>query len=136
MLGWLPWSTCGKTILELVERDKAGDEKSSRRLASVVKDYQDWRYGKLDPNRLRSKFNYHHLSTMRMWLDLGVEALTLEELADCSDEVCACGGAHDAENPRKLRTRIIRMMKRLTARLLLRSPEDFPDGAGNAQNGP
>ena len=50
MLGWLAWSKYGKTIMELVEGDKAGDEKSSRRLASVVKDYQDWRYGRLDPN--------------------------------------------------------------------------------------
>jgi hypothetical protein len=84
MLGWLAWSKFGKTIMELVEEDKAGDEKSSRRLASVVKDYQDWQYGKLDPNRLRSKFDYHHLSTMRMGLDLGIEALTQEELARIS----------------------------------------------------
>jgi len=44
------------------------------------------------PERLRSKFDYHHLSTMRMCLDLGIEALTQEELADCFDEVCTCGG--------------------------------------------
>lgn len=136
MLGWLVWSKFGKTIMELVEGDKAGDEKSSRRLASVVKDYQDWRYGKLDPNRLRSKFDYHHLSTIRIGLDLGIEPLTQEELADCFDEVCTCGGTHDAENLRKLRTRIIGMMKRLTARSLPRSIEDFHGGAGNAKKGP
>jgi hypothetical protein len=135
MLGWLAWSKYGRTILELVEGDKAGDEKSSRRLASVTKNYQDWRYGKLDPNQLRSKFDYHHLSTMRMCLDLGIEALTQEELADCFDEVCTCGETHDAENLRKLRTRIIAMMKRLTACSLPQSPKDFPGGAGNAKNG-
>ncbi len=101
----------------------------------MVKDYQDWRYGRLDSNRLRSKFDYHHLSTMRMCLDLGIEALTQEELADCFDEVCTCGETHDAENLRKLRTRIIEMMKRLTARSLPKSPKDFPGGAGNAKNG-
>ncbi len=66
LLGWLAWSKHGKTIIEFVEGDKAGDERSSRQLASVTKDYQDWRYGKLDPNRLRSKFDYHHLSMLRM----------------------------------------------------------------------
>jgi hypothetical protein len=125
LLGWLAWSKCGKTIVELVEGDEAGDEKSSRQLASVTKDYQDWRYGKLDPNRLRSKFDYHHLSTLRMCLDLGIETLTQEELADCFDEVCTCGETHDAENLRKLRTRVIEMMEKLTARIRPRTPKDL-----------
>jgi len=127
LLGWLAWSKHGKTIVELVEGDKAGDEKSSRQFGSVTKDYQDWRYGKLDPNRLRSKFDYHHLSMLRMGLDLGIEILTQEELADCFDEVCTCGETHDAENLRKLRTRVIEMMERLTARSLPQNPKD-PSG--------
>ncbi len=116
-LSWLAWSKYGKTIIELVEEDKAGHEKSSKQLASVTKEYQDWRYGKLDPNQLRSKFDYHHLSMMRMCLDLGIETLTQEELADCFDEICTCGGTHDPESLRKVRARIIEMMERLTARL-------------------
>lgn len=133
-LCWLAWSKHGKTIMELVEGDKAGDEKSSRQLASVTKDYQDWRYGKLDPNRLRSKFDYHHLSTMRMSLDLGIETLTQDELADCFDELCTCGRTHDAENLRKLRTRVIEMMERLTARSLLQSPKDLSGSAANVKD--
>jgi len=101
--------------MELVAGDKAGHEKSSKQLASVTKDYNDWRYGKLDPNVLRSKFDYNHLTLMRCGLDLGIETLTQEELADCFDEVCTCGGEHDGENLRKLRTRTIEMMERLRA---------------------
>lgn len=112
-LCWLAWSKYGKTIMELVAGDKAGDEKSTKQLASVTKDYNDWRYGKLDPNKLRSKFDYNHLTVMRCSLDLGIESLTQEELADCFDEVCTCGGTHDGENLRKLRTRITEMMNRL-----------------------
>jgi hypothetical protein len=134
-LCWLAWSKYGKTIMELVEGDKAGDEKSSRRLASVTKDYQDWRYGKLDPNQLRSKFDYNHLTVLRCGLSLGIETLTQEELADCFDEVCTCGETHDAENLRKLRTRVIEMMEMLTRRSLPQSSKDFPGGAGNAKNG-
>jgi hypothetical protein len=134
-LCWLAWSKYGKTIMELVEGDEAGDEKSSKQLAGVTKDYQDWRYGKLDPNQLRSKFDYHHLETMRMCLDLGIENLTQEELADCFDETCTCGGTHDAENLRKLRTRIIKLMEKLTVRLAVRSPKDSSGGAGSSQKG-
>lgn len=116
MMGWLAWNKFGKSIVELVEGDLAGDERSSRQLASVTKDYQDWRYGRLDPNKMRFKFDHYHISFIRMGLDLGIETLTQEELADCLDEFCTCGGAHNAENMRKLRSRLIEMMKRLAAR--------------------
>ena len=112
-LCWLAWSKYGKTIIELVEGDKAGHEKSSKQLSSVTKDYNDWRYGKLDPNKLRSKFDYHHLTVMRCGLDLGIETLTEEELANCFDETCTCGKEHDGEKLRKLRTCTIEMIKRL-----------------------
>jgi hypothetical protein len=115
-LCWLAWNKYGKTLIELDEGDRAMDEVSSRQLASVMKDYQDWRYGKLDPHQLRSKFDYNHLTVMRCGLDLGIETLTQEELADCFDEICTCGGTHDAENLRKLRTRVIEMMERLMQR--------------------
>jgi hypothetical protein len=117
-LCWLAWNKYGKTLIELDEGDRAIDEVSSRQLASVVTDYQDWRYGKLDPNQVRSKFDYNHLTVMRCGLGLGIETLTQEELADCFDEVCTCGGTHNEENLRKLRTRVIKMMERLTRRSL------------------
>ena len=121
-MSWLAWGKYGKTIIELVEGDEAGDQTSSRQLASVIQDYQDWRYGKLDPNQLRSKFDYNHLSLLRFGLDLGIEALTQEELADCFDEYCTCGEQHDAENLRKLRSRLLELIERLLARQLPQKP--------------
>lgn len=112
-LCWLAWSRYGKTIQELIAGDRSGHEKSSKQLASVTKDYNDWRYGKLDPNKLSSKFDYNHLAVMRCGLDLGIETLTQEELTDCFDEICTCGKEHDGEKLRKLRTRTIEMIRRL-----------------------
>ena len=59
-----------------------------------------------------SKFDYNRLTLMRCGLDLGVAKLTEEELADCFDEICMCGKAHDGEKLRKLRTRTIEMVRR------------------------
>lgn len=118
-LCWLAWSRYGKTIQELVAGDKAGHEKSSKQLASVTKDYNDWRYGKLDPNKLRSKFDYNHLTVMRCGLDLGMETLNEEDLANCFDETCTCGATHDGEKLRKLRARTTKMIKRLQKALSL-----------------
>jgi len=66
--------------------DKAGDEKSSRRLAIVMKDYQDRRYGWLDPNRLPPSSTITIFRPCECVWTWGSEALTQEELADCFDE--------------------------------------------------
>jgi hypothetical protein len=116
-LGWLAWNKFGKSITELSEGDVTGDEKSSRQLLSVEKDYQDWRYGKLDLNRVRSKFDCHHISIMRAGLELGLRSLSSEELADCYDALCKCGKSHAPDNLKKLRTRVMRTMDRLTKNL-------------------
>lgn len=111
-MGWLAFNKFGRSIVDIVEGDAAGDEKSSRQLASVTKDYQDWRYGKLDPNKMRFKFDREHVLLIRVGLGLGIESLSQEELADCFDELCQCGASHDPENLRKLRTRVVKMFER------------------------
>jgi hypothetical protein len=103
--------------VELIEGDAAGDEKSSRQLLSVEKDYQNWRYGKLDLNKMRSKFDSHHILIMQAGLELGLRALSSEGLADCYDALCKCGKSHTPDNLKKLRARVIRMMERLTKNL-------------------
>jgi hypothetical protein len=116
MMGWLAWNKFGKSIVELVDGDDAGDEQSSRQLARVVDDYQAWRYGRLDPNKMRFKFDIQHIARMSAGLDLGLEALSPEELAECFDALCPCGKPHDPDNLRKLRTRVMKTMERLTRR--------------------
>lgn len=119
-LGWLAFNKFGKSIVELIQGDAAGDEKSSRQLLSVQKAYQDWRYGKLDINKMHFKFDSHHILIMQAGLELGLRNLSPAELADCYDEMCNCGKFHDPENINKLRTRVIRIMDRLVKNLSTR----------------
>jgi hypothetical protein len=122
-LGWLAFNKFGKSIVELIQGDKAGDEKASRQLLSVQKDYQAWRYGKLDINKMRFKFDSHHILIMQGGLEFGLRNLSRAELADCYDEMCNCGEFHDSENIGKLRTRVIKIMDRLEENLPIK-PND------------
>jgi hypothetical protein len=112
-LGWLAFSKFGKSIVELVHEDAAGVEKSSRQLVSVQKAFLDWRYGKLDINKMPFKFDSGHIQIMQAGLELGFRDLSPSGLADCYDEMCNCGKSHDPENMKKLRTRVIKIMDRL-----------------------
>jgi hypothetical protein len=116
-MGWLAFNKYGKSIVELIQGDAAADEKSSRQLLSVQRDFQDWRYGKLDINKMRFKFDSRHILIMQTGLELGFRALSPVELADCYDEMCNCGKSHDPENMGKLRTRVIKIMDRLVKNL-------------------
>jgi len=116
-MGWLAFNKYGKSIVEVVQGDAAGDEISSRQLLSVQKAYQDWRYGKLDVNKMRFKFDSHHILIMQAGLELGFRVLSPAELADCYDEMCNCGKSHDPENMNKLRARVIKIMNRLVKNL-------------------
>lgn len=99
--------------MELAAGDTAGDEKSSRQLLSVQRDYKNWRYGKLDVNKMHFKFDSHHILIMQTGLELGFTDLLPTQLADCYDEVCNCGETHDPENIAKFRIRVIKMLNRL-----------------------
>jgi hypothetical protein len=116
-MGWLAFNKFGKSIVELIHGDAAGDEKSSRRLLSVQKAYQDWRYGRLDVNKMQFKFDSHHILIMQSGLELGLRDFSAKDLADCYDELCNCGELHDPENMNKLRVRVIRLMDRLVKNL-------------------
>jgi hypothetical protein len=116
-LGWLAFNKFGKSIVELTVGDAAGDEKSSRQWLSVQKAFQDWRYGKLDINKMPFKFDSHHIQIMQAGLELGFRVLSPAELAECYDEMCNCGKSHDPENVNKLRTRVLKIMDRLVKTL-------------------
>ncbi|MGA8222670.1 MAG: hypothetical protein WB780_13545 [Candidatus Acidiferrales bacterium] len=120
-LGWLAFNKFGKSIVELIEGDAAGDEKSSRQLMSVQRDYQNWRYGKLDINKMRFKFDSQHIQIMQVGLELGLRELSPDGLTDCYDELCNCGKTHDPENMKKLRVRVIKIMDRLAKNLPAKS---------------
>jgi hypothetical protein len=52
---------------------------------------------------------------MECGFDFGMADLTPEELADCFDAICDCGKEHSPENLRKLRTRILELVKKLSS---------------------
>jgi hypothetical protein len=112
MTHWLAWNKWGKTLEQLVAEDRRGVEKSSRQLLSVQQEFQRWRYGKQDAEDVQTKFDREHW-TLIMWaLDMGVEKLTQEELADFANDMCLCGSKqHSPENLRKLRTRILKFLE-------------------------
>jgi hypothetical protein len=48
---------------------------------------------------------------MELGLNLGLDSLTDEELADCFDEMCPCGKDHDADALKKQRTRVRKQLQ-------------------------
>jgi hypothetical protein len=83
----------------------------------VKRDFQAWRYGKLNINNMRFKFDSQHIQIMQSGLELGLRDLSPVELADCYDELCNCGKAHEPENMKRLRARVIKIMDHLVKNL-------------------
>jgi len=70
--------------------------------------FDKWRFGLLDPNKLKFKTDLDHFDLMISGIDFGLDQLSDEELAVCFDELCPCSRPHFGENLRKLRIRIER----------------------------
>ena len=54
MLSWLSWYKYAKTWQQLQYERNARKWWASQRILAVLKDYEKWRFGKLDPNDMRS----------------------------------------------------------------------------------
>jgi hypothetical protein len=108
MFHWLCWYRYGKTAEQLVREYNSGSLKAARQLHKVSMEYDEWRFGKLDPNNLKFKIDIDHFELMTSGLDLGIENLTALELSSCFDELCPCGDSHVQENLVKLRVRILK----------------------------
>ena len=112
MIHWLAWNKWGKTLEQLVAEDRRGVQKSSSQLLAVQQEFQNWRYGKQDAEDVKTKFDREHWTLIMWGLNMGVETLTQEELADFANDVCLCGcKQHSPENLRKLRTRILKFLE-------------------------
>lgn len=54
-----------------------------------------------------------HRDLLEIGLCFGMEKLTSEELADCFEEYCPCGRAHDSDSLKKQRRRLIQELSRI-----------------------
>jgi len=127
MLWRLSWYRYGKTIKQLMEESEAGSERAGKQFLSVLRDYERWRFGKLDVEKQKLKFDVQHSVLMMAGLDLGLDKLNPEELADCFDALCACGKAHLPENLRKLRTRLMKALANAKATARPPVPGSVPE---------
>jgi hypothetical protein len=88
------------------EKEKEGDLKAHKQLARANDEF--WRlingHGPVAP----FKVDQAHTDLLELGLHLGLRVLSAEELADCFDEVCACGRSHDADALKKQRSRVIK----------------------------
>jgi hypothetical protein len=105
---WLCWFKYNKPYKQLMEEYKGGDFRAAKQLHQLNLEFDKWRFGKTDPNKLKFKTNLDHFDLVAAGLELGIESLTPNELAECFDKLCPCGGPHFPENLSKLRKRIMK----------------------------
>ena len=103
-LEWLCWRRTGQSLTALLAEEKAGSLEAHDKVQRVRDDF--WRAVHARQSVEPFKGNPDHCELLELGLNLGLKALTAEELADCLDEVCPCGESHDADALKKLRTRI------------------------------
>jgi hypothetical protein len=96
----------GITFRELIHQiDIEKSPGAQRKLTAVHRDFWRLQSG-IRFEDLKLKFSYKHYQIVIDGFDFGLNSLTLDELADCLDEICPCGQKHSPEYFKKLRTRI------------------------------
>jgi hypothetical protein len=103
---WLCWFKYNKTVKTLQAEYASGSFKAAKQFHQLNLEFDKWRLGLTDPNKMKFKTDLDHFDLITAGLNLGIETLTPTELADCFDALCPCGGPHFPENLSKLRKRI------------------------------
>ncbi len=108
-LEWLCWRRTGQPLAMLLSEEKAGNLEAHAKVVRVRDDF--WRAvhgrGPVAP----FKGNSDHSEIIELGSNLGLNKLTDEELADCFDEFCTCGKAHDADALKKQRARVRKQLQ-------------------------
>jgi hypothetical protein len=113
----LYWQRFREPLKIALCKRKTGDLKAFRRISRIGEDRFALQFGK-GPIK-RSKTDPDHDVLFGLGLDLGLSALTEEELANCFDAVCPCGKSHDPDSLKQQRRRKNRELKK--ARMWLAS---------------
>lgn len=100
----LYWKHYREPLWIALQKVKSGDLQAYRRVMRVGEDYQRHQFNKgpIKP----AKGDPDHSALLEMGLDMGLNELTPEDLADCFDVICPCGKSHDADALKKQRLRI------------------------------
>jgi hypothetical protein len=88
------------------EKEKEGDLKAHKQLVRANDEFWSLTngHGPVAP----FKVDQAHSDLLELGLHLGLKVLSSEELADCFDEICACGRSHDADALKKQRSRVLK----------------------------
>jgi hypothetical protein len=109
ILEWLCWRRFGQPLTTLVAEEKAGNLEAHDKVSRLRNDLWHLVYGRgsIEP----FKGNSRHSEIMELGMNLGLDALTDEELADCFDEFCKCGKDHDPDALKKQRARVRKQLE-------------------------
>ena len=109
ILEWLCWRRFGQPLTPLVAEEKTGNLQAHDKVSRPRNDLWHLVYGRgsIEP----FKGNSRHSEIMELGLNLGLDGLTDEELADCFDEFCRCGRDHDPDALKKQRARVHKQLE-------------------------
>jgi len=110
MMEWLCWRRFGHALASLLAEQKAGSLEAHKRVLRVRDEF--WRLVYGNSAVVPFKGTSTHSDIMELGLNLGLDKLTAEELADCFDEVCPCGKTHDPDALKKQRVRVRKQLER------------------------
>jgi len=104
LLEWLAWKRYRQPLWQIAQEDAAGNRGASKKIERIIAEGNKLRYGENLPG---FKYDLDHAGLLEVGLPLGLDKLTAEELADCFEEVCACGKQHSADSLKKQRKRLL-----------------------------
>jgi hypothetical protein len=70
MRAWISWNKYGKTIPQLRRESEGGTWQAMQKLLQIEEVYQQWRFGKLQPDEMRFKSDHTHFALLkrRAWI--------------------------------------------------------------------
>jgi hypothetical protein len=110
MMEWLCWRRFGLPLTVLIAQEKAGNLDAHKKVLRVQDEF--WRLVHGKGSVTPFKGNPDHSDIIELGLNLGLNKLTEDELADCLDAICPCGKSHDADALKKQRARVRKQLER------------------------
>jgi hypothetical protein len=107
------WKHYKEPLWIALQKVQQGDINAYRRVTRIGEYYQRRRVGQgpMKP----AKGDPDHSDLLEMGLDMGLDRLTPEELADFFDAFCPCGKIHDADALKKQRLRTRKALRAIEA---------------------